>query len=125
MINHHIQRPMISQENEPCQRLIFLPLKVVQAFHPCQRILVESATRRPSDVRGTVNLIDCGRAGTRRSGQTRGWLCQSDNPGHLGPPLESLGPGGSILRGGKVIAAEVKEVVDLSVGGEETLSLSV
>jgi hypothetical protein len=27
------------------------------------------------------------------------------------------------MRGGKVIAAEVKEVVDLIMGGEETLSL--
>jgi hypothetical protein len=35
-----------------------------------------------------------------------------------------LGPGGSIVRGGKVIAAEVKEVADLIMGGEETLSLS-
>jgi hypothetical protein len=35
-----------------------------------------------------------------------------------------LGPGGSIVRGGKVIAAEVEEVVDLIVGGEETLGLS-
>jgi hypothetical protein len=35
-----------------------------------------------------------------------------------------LGPGGSILGGGEVIAAEVEEGVDLIVGGEETLSLS-
>jgi hypothetical protein len=35
-----------------------------------------------------------------------------------------LGPGGSILGGGKLITAEMKEVVDLIVGGEETLSLS-
>jgi len=34
-----------------------------------------------------------------------------------------LGPGGSIVRGGKVIAAEVEEVVDLIVGREETLGL--
>jgi hypothetical protein len=73
---------------------------------------------------GTVNLIDCGRADTRRSGQTHGSLCQSGNPGDLGPGLEGLGPGGSIVRGGTVIAAEVKEVVDLIVGREETLSLS-
>jgi hypothetical protein len=30
-----------------------------------------------------------------------------------------LGPGSSIVRGGKVIAAEMKEVVDLIVGREE------
>jgi hypothetical protein len=34
-----------------------------------------------------------------------------------------LGPGSSILGGREVIAAEMKEVVDLIVGGEDTLSL--
>ena len=58
-----------------------------------------------------------------RSGRTHGSLCQSGNPGDLRPDLEGLGPCGSILRGRKVIAAEVKEGVDLSVGGEETLGL--
>jgi hypothetical protein len=58
-----------------------------------------------------------------RSGRTHGSLCQGGNPGDLGPGLEGLGPGGSILGGREVIAAEVKEVVDLIVGGEETLSL--
>ena len=53
-----------------------------------------------------------------------GSLCQSGNPGDLGPRLEGLGPGGSIMRGGKVIATEVKEIVDLIMGGEETLGLS-
>jgi hypothetical protein len=35
-----------------------------------------------------------------------------------------LGPGGSILAGGAVIAAEVEQVVDLIVSGEEALSLA-
>jgi hypothetical protein len=35
-----------------------------------------------------------------------------------------LGPGGSILAGGKVIAAEMKEVVDLIVGRGEALCLA-
>jgi hypothetical protein len=35
-----------------------------------------------------------------------------------------LGSGGSILAGGEVIAAEVEEVADLIVGGEEGLSLA-
>src|SRR5215217_4688341 len=59
-----------------------------------------------------------------RSGRTHGSLCQGGNPGDLGPGLEGLGPGGSILRGGEVIAAEVEEVVGLIVGREETLGLS-
>jgi hypothetical protein len=33
-----------------------------------------------------------------------------------------LGLGGSIVRGGKVIAAEVKEIADLRMGGEKTLA---
>jgi len=45
------------------------------------------------------------------------------NTGHLGPRLEGLDPSGSILVGGEVIAAEVEEVVDPVVGGEETLCL--
>jgi hypothetical protein len=59
-----------------------------------------------------------------RSGRVHGSLRYSGNPGDFGPGLEGLGPGGSILGGGKVIAAEMKEVVDLIVGGEETLNLS-
>jgi hypothetical protein len=35
-----------------------------------------------------------------------------------------LGAVGSILIGGDVVAAEMKEVVDLVVGGEETLRLA-
>jgi hypothetical protein len=50
-------------------------------------------------------------------------LCRSGNTGDLGPRLEGLSAGGSILDGGAVIAAEVEEIVDLVVGGEETLSL--
>jgi hypothetical protein len=72
---------------------------------------------------GTAKLLGHGRIDTRNSGWTHGSLCQSGNPSDLGPGPEGLGPGGSILGGGKVIAAEVKEVVDLIVGGEETLSL--
>jgi hypothetical protein len=35
-----------------------------------------------------------------------------------------LGPGGSVLGGREVIAAEVEQGVDLIVGGEEALSLA-
>src|SRR4051812_31171171 len=44
--------------------------------------------------------------------------------GDLGPGLEGLGPGGSVLGGGAVIAAEVEQVIDLVVSGEEALSLA-
>src|SRR4051812_23402741 len=51
-------------------------------------------------------------------------LCPSGHAGDLGPGLEGLGSGCSILAGGAVIAAEVEEVADLVVGGEEALSLA-
>jgi hypothetical protein len=37
-------------------------------------------------------------------------LCQSGHAGDLGPALKGLSPGGSILIGGDVVAAERKEV---------------
>ena len=51
-------------------------------------------------------------------------LCPSGHAGDRGPGLEGLGSGGSILTGGEVIAAEVEEVVDLIVSGEEALGLA-
>src|SRR3954447_10641949 len=49
---------------------------------------------------------------------------QSGHTGDLGPGLEGLGPGGSILAGRAVIAAEVEQVVDLIVSREEALGLA-
>jgi transposase len=59
-----------------------------------------------------------------RRGRPHEGLCPSGHAGDLGPGLEGLGPGGSILGGRAVIAAEVEEVVDLVVGGEEALGLA-
>jgi hypothetical protein len=59
-------------------------------------------------LRGTVNLI-----GSGRDKAHEGWVYQrlypSGHAGDLGPGLEGLGPGGSILGGRAVIAAEVEE----------------
>ncbi len=52
------------------------------------------------------------------------WLRRSGDAGDLGPNPEGLGPGGSILGGGHLIAAEVEKVVNSVVGGEETLRLA-
>lgn len=41
------------------------------------------------------------------------------NAGDLSPGLKRLGSGGSIRLSRKVIAAEIKEVVDPVMGGEE------
>src|SRR5829696_1735455 len=59
-----------------------------------------------------------------RRGRPHERLCPSSYAGDLGPGLEGLGPGGSILAGGEVIAAEVEEVGNLIVSGEEALGLA-
>ena len=76
-----------------------------------------------SVARGTVNLIGSGRD-KAHEGRSHEGLCPSGHAGDLGPGLEGLGPGGSILAGGAVIAAEVEEVGNLIVSGEEALSLA-
>src|SRR4051794_29220991 len=72
---------------------------------------------------GTVNLIGSGRD-KAHEGRSRERLCPSSHAGDLGPGLEGLGPGGSILAGGAAIAGEVGQVVDLIVSGEEALGLA-
>src|SRR4051794_4713112 len=72
---------------------------------------------------GTVNLIGSGRD-KAHEGRPHEGLCPSGHAGDLGPGLEGLGPGGSMLAGGAVIAAEVEEVGNLIVSGEEALSLA-
>src|SRR5215218_824150 len=77
----------------------------------------------PTTGTGTVNLIGSGRD-EAHEGRSHEGFCPNGHAGDLGPGLEGLGPGGSILAGGAVIAAEVEEVVDPIVGGEEALSLA-
>src|SRR4051794_28361912 len=72
---------------------------------------------------GTVNLIGSGRD-KAHEGRSHEGLCPSGHAGDRGPGLEGLGPGSSILDGGAVIAAEVEEIVDLIVSGEEALGLA-
>ena len=55
---------------------------------------------------------------------TCSWLCRGSDAGDLGPNLEGLGAGGSILGGGHLMAAKVEEVVDPVVGGKEALRLA-
>src|SRR3954464_1899380 len=73
--------------------------------------------------KGTVNLIGSGRD-TAHEGRSHEGLCPSGHAGDRGPGLEGLGPGGSILASGEVIAAEVEEIVDPVMGREEALSLA-
>jgi hypothetical protein len=57
-------------------------------------------------------------------GRSHKRLCPSGNAGDLGPGLERLSSGGSILAGSDVIATEVEQVVDPIVGREEALGLT-
>ena len=71
---------------------------------------------------GTVNLS--GRIGWK---QAIGTCIRNLLPTHtadFGPDLEFFGPGCSVLDGSAMIAAEMEEVVDLIVGGEEPLRLA-
>ena len=52
------------------------------------------------------------------------WLRCSGDAGDLGPSLEGLAPGSAILDGWNLVAAEVEEVADPVMGGEETLCLA-
>src|SRR6185369_779724 len=72
---------------------------------------------------GTVNLIGSGHDKAHEARSHEG-LCPSGHAGDRGPGLEGLGPGGSILVGRDVIAAEVEQVVDLIVSGEKALGLA-
>jgi hypothetical protein len=46
------------------------------------------------------------------------------NAADFRPDVKSLGPGSSVLSGSDMIAAEVEQVIDLIVGGEEALRLA-
>ena len=82
-----------------------------------------SYARLVSDSAGTVNLIGSGHDKAHEARSHEG-LCPSGHAGDRGPGLEGLGPGGSILAGRAVIAAEMEQVVDLIVSGEEALGLT-
>jgi hypothetical protein len=79
--------------------------------------------RTPGSADGTVNLIGSGRD-KAHEGRSHEGLCPSGHAGDLGPGLKGLGPGGAVLGGRAVIAAEVEQVADLIVSGEEALRLS-
>ena len=58
------------------------------------------------------------------TGTACSWLRRSGDAGDLGPSLEGLAPGGSILGGRHLMAAKVEEVADPVVGGQEALRLA-
>src|SRR3712207_8679973 len=49
---------------------------------------------------------------------------RGSDPADVCPHLERTRPGGAVLAGGDVVAAEMEQVADLAVGGEETLCLA-
>ena len=71
---------------------------------------------------GTVNL-----SGRVSHIQVAGKMSQGSllpNAADFRPDVKSLGPGSSVLSGSAMIAAEVEQVIDLIVGGEEALRLA-
>ena len=69
--------------------------------------------------RGTVGLTGCECDEARVPDRARQGSPDAGNAGDVGPGLEGLGPGGSVMGGGEVVATEVEEVVGSVVGGEE------
>jgi len=51
-------------------------------------------------------------------------LRRNSDAGDLGPGLESLGPGGSILGGGRLMAVKLEQVADPVMGRQEALRLA-
>src|SRR4051795_157193 len=108
--------------------LCFAPLFVQRSWRHAEVLLI-GAILAPG--RRTVTSIlrvsgapsSCWRE-AGRTGRPRAMLEQSSgrgsNPANVGPRLERTRPCGSVLAGGDVVAAELEEVVDLVVGGEET-----
>jgi hypothetical protein len=72
---------------------------------------------------GTVKLSDRERDKAHNAGRAHRRSRHAGNAGHFGPGLEGAGLGGSVLGGGDVITAEMEEVADLVVRGEETLGV--
>jgi len=78
------------------------------------RLASRQAQARQIKLAGTVNLF-----GARVRGRLGGVSCGLNHGGNaadFGPDPECLRPGGSVLGGSGVIAAEVEEIVDLIVG---------
>src|SRR4051794_31799289 len=105
--------PRSLPRGRPCQRRI--PDRTQKSLVD----LIRGPRRLPLARRGPVKLLSLGRARMR---SVRSSSCGS-NPANVGPHLERSRPCGAILAGGDVVAAEVEEVADLVVDGEEALYL--
>jgi hypothetical protein len=92
-----------------------------QPSEGCSQYLLDGsalrALARRSDLRGAVQgTVNLTAVVSRLTGKGDGDLHHSGNAADFCPDLECLRPGGSVLGGSEVIAAEVKKVVDLIVG---------
>jgi hypothetical protein len=103
----HARRPRQPRNTQSVQGVAILPPSAT----PCQR-------------GGIVKLLGYARDQAPGAGWAHWRSCHPGSTSDLGPGLEGLGPCGSILMGGEAMAAEVEEVVDLVVGGEEALCLA-
>src|SRR4051812_40546371 len=84
----------------------------------CQPAVRISVYAAPSTCRLWADRVGMPRAMLARSSS-----CGS-NPADISPHLECTRPRGAVLAGGDVVAAEMEEIADLVVGGEETLCLA-
>src|SRR4051812_39501689 len=93
----------------------------------CGPMCGQAAMARPSaslSSHGTVNLLECGRNDARdQAGDTDGYA-RAATPVTAAQVWKAWVRAGSVLGGREVIAAEVEEIVDLIVSGEEALSLA-
>ena len=97
----------------------------IEAFNQARGggVAVHKAGRGYSLTSGHRQLV--GRRSRWRAMRTAcWWLRRSGDAGDLGPNPEGLGPGGSILGGGYLVAEEAEEIVNPIMGGEETLRLA-
>jgi hypothetical protein len=76
----------------------------------------------PHAIDGTVNLS--GRVSHIQVAVKMSQGSLLPNAADFRPDVKSLGPGSSVLSGSDMIAAEVEQVIDLIVGGEEALRLA-
>jgi hypothetical protein len=53
-----------------------------------------------------------------------GRSCSESGAGDIAPSLKGTVAGGSVVDGGQEVAAELEEIVDLAVAGEEPLGVA-
>ena len=120
---HHTLRGIHREHGRPARRSAALATPEIRRLVSACRIRsladlrAGASPRAPSSCWRGADRVGWPRAMRERSSGRGGNLAD------VGPHLECTRPCGSIFTGGDVVAAEMEEVVDLVMGGEETLCL--